>query len=158
MPNPRAQAQSLIHRVWTLCSAPESRRIFSRSPQWAKTTHDRSLPGKLCPCPVPVHLLFVEFQLQERRVEVAQASACGFCSRNGRPRYNQNPQAEACATENFQSLRLRFLRRAPEERRNIKVVRSLRILLVNHFVDNGTRRFLRNLLRHNDRLFFVAPG
>jgi len=72
---------------------------FFSLPHWAKTTHDESLPGKLCPSPVPVHLFLFEFQLRERRAQVAHASACGFWSRYCRPRYKQNPQGEACATK-----------------------------------------------------------
>src|SRR6266853_6817183 len=52
---------------------------------------------------------------------------------------------------------LRFLRRAPEERRDVEVIRGSSILLVNHFVDGGTLRcFLCGVLRLDD--LFVATS
>src|SRR5467141_4140414 len=52
---------------------------------------------------------------------------------------------------------LRFLRRAPEERGHIKIIRGSGIFLVNHFVDGGTLLcFLRGVMRLDG--LFVAPG
>src|ERR1019366_10149536 len=48
---------------------------------------------------------------------------------------------------------LRFLRSAPEERRNIKIIRGCGILLMNDFVDGGTRRFLHDNVLRLDGLF-----
>src|SRR6266566_2450279 len=59
--------------------------------------------------------------------------------------------------QNFASGPLRFLRRAPEERGHIKIIRGSGIFLVNHFVDGGTLRcFLRGVMRLDG--LFVAPG
>src|ERR1035437_5775567 len=51
---------------------------------------------------------------------------------------------------------LRFLRRAPEERRHVEVIRDGGVLLVDDFAGYGTRVFLHDLLRLNE--LFLAPS
>src|SRR6202158_2054632 len=113
-------------------------------------------------------------------VLVAQTSVCavfvwvwdvGFGSHLCKTQM-KDAQTEVCATNTMKQLpmhreghpgrnsgaTLGFLRRAPQERRHVEIIRGSGIFLVNHFVDGGAlRRFLHDDVLLFDRLF-VAPG
>src|SRR5580704_8999873 len=73
------------------------------------------------------------------------------------PKETASRPARDAVEKRFLKNALRFLRGAPQKCGNVKIIRGLRILLVNDFVDGGTRRLLRNFLRLHG-YFLLAPG
>src|ERR1700730_17626374 len=87
-------------------------------------------------------------------------SLCAFCLG-----FAMSVSALTCAKPNIRTqaespcylFPLRFLRGATQERRHIQIIRARRVLLVNHFVDNGTLRFFLHDVLLLDGLF-IAPS
>ena len=164
MPNSCEPAENLIRRIQTLCGARELWFKLPRPNPLGNNGSCRSTSAANFALPHFGALLFNRVSNVQKECLVESGNAnlrLAFQAANreiGVPREKNGVPAKPGRREKrFLKMALRFLRRAPQKRGHVEIIRSRRIFLVNDFVDGGTRRFLRNLLRLHDH-FFLAPG